>query len=191
MNLRYRDSILVLVMAALVVGLFYVVSWNQSRVDDQAVALSPESERLREELVKLSGDLDASSLEGRACRASLAGFLYELRKDSVSRTAALGAERTWQIHARVTFMAALVLAVAGLILAIAIFLAAGRENADSQRPTYRSGVAALGASVLALAVLALILGVDGRGKTTTGGAALSLDLAAFVERCEDYRRSEG
>ena len=41
-----------------------------------------------------------------------------------------------------------------------------------------------------LAVLALILGVDGRGKTTTGGAALSLDLAAFVERCEDYRRSE-
>ncbi len=190
MTPKYRDSAFILIVAAVLAGLLYVVSWNQARVDEQAVALSPESERLREELVKLSGDLNASSLEGRACRATLAGFLYELRKDSVTRRAALGAETAWQVHARAAFLASLIIAIAGLLFAIALLLAASRDNGEGQDPKVRSGTVALLASIFALGVMAAILTVDKRGQPDSTGPSLTLDLAGFVERCEDYRRTE-
>ena len=181
-----RYSFAVLMIAGFAALCLYLFSATQGRVDAEALAVSPESERLREELVKLSGDLDASSLEGRACRADIAGFLYALRTDSVARRLAFQAEAAWQTHSRALVLAALVLGVAGLILGT-VHLARPAEDGGAKGA---GAAAALGAAVLALGVLAVALSLDRRGQSFAPAPALNLDLAAFVERCEDYRRSE-
>lgn len=193
MTPRFRDSALVLFVAGLIVAGLYLAAVSQSRIDRESLTLSPETERLREELVKLSSDLDATSLEGRACRASLAGLLYELRKDSMGARVALAERVQRQVLDRTVFGAALGFGVATLILGIALLAAAARgsdgDAGSAGRPqAVWSGAAALAASAVAFAVLAALPGPA--GPTPAGAPTLTLDMAAFVDRCEDYRRKE-
>ena len=188
--MRFRDSAVVLIIAGLIVGLLYQVAVMQSRLEGDALALSPETERLREELVKLSTDLDASSLEGRACRTWLAGLLYELRKDSVRARTSLAERAQGQVLDMTLFGTTLGFGVATLILGIALLAAAARRRDEDQRSAWSvaPGIAALAASVLAFGVLAALPG--GKPPEPAAVAPLTLDMTNFIDQCEDYRRKE-
>lgn len=196
MTPRFRDSALVLIVSGLIVVCLYLASAILVRLDGPSLALSPETERLREELVKLSSDLDASTLEGRACRTGLAGLLYELRKDSV-RTRVILAERVErQVLERTLFAATLGFGIAALILGVALTASAARRqaaggDADGTAGGARTGwtgIAALAASVVAFGVLALL--PDPPRTAPVAAAPLALDMAAFVDQCEDFRQKE-
>ena len=189
MTAPFRTVVLVLALAFATAAAVYVFSWSQTKIGPEAAELQPEQQRLRDELIKLSSDLNAQSLEGRACRATIARHLFELRKNGAqARLNLISRART--VVQRDALVAALIVAgLACILIGLAEFVRARHAEAKDTGSRWTASNS-LGAGILALLGLALHLGLRADPPSTPVGYPITLDMAAFVERCEDYKRPE-
>lgn len=192
MKTEFRSYSIILVLAALIVGAIHFAA-PAPGIDRQAAALDSESGRLREELIRLSNDLERTSIGGQVCDASVAWMMYELKKDTVANAQRNLEVRTGARHRETLFLTVLFLVVAALLFALNQLAGAGRGDEEDgagevRAARLRAGIAALAAAVGGAAVLAFAL--PPAPQTVEKRQGLELGLYALLDRCEDYRKDD-
>ena len=192
MKTEFRSYSIILVLAALIVGAVHFVAPGPV-IDREAAALDTESARLRDELIRLSSDLEQNTTGGQVCDASVAWMMYELKKDTVANAQRNLETRTGLRQRETLFLSVLFLVIAALLFALNQLAGAGRtdENggtSETRAARVRAGMSALAAAVGGAAVLAFAL--PSIPETGEKRQSLDLGLYALLERCEDYRKDD-